>query len=84
MYHSDLQLECAIANYERTLSLLKELQERRVKGARFSLRPKHKELYRREDVKGRITEVTCTCGEKVKYKKPLNSISDFKCPKERN
>jgi hypothetical protein len=81
MYHSDLQLECAIANYERTLSFLKELQKRRDKEI---TKKQHIPSIWSGDGKERILEVICVCGEKVKYKKPLNSISDFKCPKERN
>lgn len=31
----------------------------------------------------KIIEVLCNCGEVTKYKKPLNVITDFKCPKDR-
>jgi len=31
----------------------------------------------------KVLEIICSCGEVIKYKKPLNSIVDFECPAER-
>jgi hypothetical protein len=31
--------------------------------------------------KAKINSVTCSCGHVTRYKKPLNTIEDFKCPK---
>lgn len=82
MFHSDLSLisdeilEIKIHDAEEKLSLLYELKKRRKSSVI------HRENgYVKKD--GHIIEVTCKCGEATKFKVPLNTLTDFKCPKDK-
>jgi len=68
-------LEILINHHQRVLLDLLELRDKNPERTHFvsTFKPKGK----------KIIEVTCNCGEVTKYKKPLNVISDFKCPKDR-
>lgn len=80
MYRSnknDFGLDIEIELTERKLGFLKELKE-----FREGLRARHGVEDYKENKKGKISRVTCLCGETTIYKVGLNSINDFKCPKE--
>ena len=77
-YLSDAQLDVTISISEQTTIFLKELKERRskdhkVQGAEAITKGKNK---------GKICRVKCSCGELTNYRVPLDSLSDFECPKK--
>jgi RNase P subunit RPR2 len=78
---TDDHLEIQIQMMEQQVSFLKELRQRRQED-KFFLPPHEPSKIRKLKKSGQIVSVTCSCGEKTKYKVPLNQIEDFKCPKE--
>jgi len=77
-------LDIFIHNAEEKLRLLQELKKRRmlerqpVTHRSVTYTPVLKGIY-----KGKIATVECNCGEIVRYRKPINSIEDFVCPKDK-
>ncbi|HEY1645799.1 MAG TPA: hypothetical protein VGF75_05520 [Candidatus Saccharimonadales bacterium] len=81
----DPHLDIEIQMCEQRLRLLKELKELRkgkivhkpLNWERTTASMKNKGL-------DSVTKVTCVCGEITKYKVPLRTLSDFKCPKDKD
>lgn len=83
MFHSDIEtaiqfLRTKIQNYERHIKLLEELRDRRNSNGHDP------ELIERRKGSSKIISVTCSCGRKTDFKRPLNKIEDFQCPGEKN
>lgn len=70
--HLDIKIELL----KQELDLLQELKERRMQDG-------HRAVYS-EMIGTKVAKVKCLCGEVVKYRKPLITILDFKCPKDRS
>ena len=82
-YPSNDELEAMICYHSQMVMLLAEVKEARFKKQKE--KEKHYSLpstAKRTAKSGKITQLMCNCGFVVKYRKPLSSIEDFKCPRE--
>lgn len=81
MYPSDSDLDYYL-NYHRSMVLLlTEVKEARGENEHGVQSWTEVPAGKKKSFKG-IATVTCKCGHLTAYKKPLNALKDFECPKK--